>query len=201
VSSPRSAPHDAWRAAEQVLRRLPVGAPVQLACHVNPDGDALGSMLGFGLGLCRLGHRPRASFPEPFEVPATLAALPGMDLLVPPRQAHPAPEVFVSFDAASPQRLGTLGASMAAAGCSIVLDHHASNPGFGDLPLVDPAAAATAVVALRLLDRLGVPVDAAVAECLYVGLATDTGSFSFAATTAEVHRIAARLVEAGSVTT
>ena len=59
-------------------------------CHVNPDGDALGSMLGFGLGLRRLGVRQlQATFPGPLEVPEPFRRLPGLDLLVPAARGLP----------------------------------------------------------------------------------------------------------------
>jgi phosphoesterase RecJ-like protein len=80
---------------------------------------------------------------------------------------------------------------------TIVLDHHASNTGFGAIQLVDPQAAATSVVAEQLLARLDVPLDAQIAECLYVALATDTGSFRFDMTTPRVHEMAARLIATG----
>ena len=79
----------------------------------------------------------------------------------------------------------------------MVLDHHASNTGFGGINIVDPDAAATSVVADELLRRLGVPLDAEIAECLYVALATDTGSFRFDMTTPSVHEMAARLLATG----
>jgi phosphoesterase RecJ-like protein len=184
--------------AAALVGRLDRDASVLLACHVNPDGDALGSMLGFGLGLRRLGFsRVRASFPEPFDVPEPFRFLPGLDLLVPPDGVDP-PELGVSFDAASAARLGELAAPLAGAPNWLVLDHHASNPGFGTHSLVDPSAAATALVAARLLDRLGVDYDQSIATCLYVGLTTDTGSFRFDSTTPEVHALAARLVGAGA---
>jgi phosphoesterase RecJ-like protein len=78
------------------------------------------------------------------------------------------------------------------------MDHHASNPGFGDIRLVDPHAAATSVVAARLLDALDVPLDREIATNLYVALTTDTGSFRHDLTTAAVHTLAARLVGAGA---
>jgi phosphoesterase RecJ-like protein len=95
-------------------------------------------------------------------------------------------------------RLGSLTGPLEAAPVWIVLDHHMSNTGFGSLRLVDPAAAATAVVAAQLLDALDAPYDKEMATCLYVGLATDTGSFKFDATTPEVLALASRLVAAGA---
>ncbi|MFE9183200.1 bifunctional oligoribonuclease/PAP phosphatase NrnA [Micromonospora haikouensis] len=187
-----------WAAAVAAVRDLPADAQVQLICHVNPDGDALGSMLGFGLGLRQLGVRQlRATFPGPPEVPEPFRALPGLDLLVPEEDAYPAPHLVVCFDAASESRLGGLVDRLATAGTALVLDHHASNTRFGGINLVDPRAAATSVVAEELLARLGVRLDAGIAEGLYVALTTDTGSFRFEATTPAVHELAARLLATG----
>jgi phosphoesterase RecJ-like protein len=189
---------DDWARAVAAFRALPATAPILLACHVNPDGDALGSMLGFGLGLRRLGYAAvHASFPGPLEVPEPLQSLPGLDLLVASTAVAPEPHLVVSFDAATPARLGELAPYLDAAPESLVLDHHASNVGFGRINLVDPTAAATAVVAEQLLDRLGVPLDAEIAECLYVALATDTGSFKFETSTPAVHAFAGRLIATG----
>lgn len=186
-----------WAAAEAAVRGLPTDGRVLLICHVNPDGDALGSMLGFGLGLRRLGLRNiQATFPGPPELPEPFRGLPGLDLLVPADAAVADPDLVLCFDAASVSRLGGLADRLDRAP-TIVLDHHASNTGFGGVNLIDPGAAATAVVAEQLLTRLGVPLDAEIAECLYVALATDTGSFRFAMTTPAVHEMAARLLGTG----
>jgi len=187
-----------WSAAVTAVQKLPADATVLLACHVNPDGDAIGSMLGVGLGLRSLGfRRVQASFPGPPEVPEPFAALPGLELLVPADRAAPAPDLMMCFDAASATRLGELADRLGTAGVAVALDHHASYTGFGTVHLVDPRAAATAVLAERLLARLGVTLDAAIAECLYVALATDTGSFKFDMTTPAVHELAARLLATG----
>ena len=189
-----------WSAAVEAVRGLtpgPEGDEVQLICHVNPDGDALGSMLGFALGLRRLGFtRLRATFPGVFELPVPYQNLPGLDLLVPQDEAFTEPAMVMTFDVAGESRLGDL-RSLLATPCVIVLDHHASNTRFGRLNLVDPGAAATSVVVDGLLGRLGVPLDAEIAECLYVALATDTGSFKFELTTPAVHELAARLIATG----
>jgi len=186
------------RAADAVAR-LDRDATILLVCHVHPDGDALGSMLGFGLGLRQLGFtQVSATFPERFEVPPVFSFLPGQDLLVPPAAAPDKPDLGISFDAASVGRLGELLPALEAAPMWIVLDHHASNPGFGAVQLIDPFAASTSVVAARLLDRLGVVADKDIATNLYVALTTDTGSFKFDLTTAEVHALASRLVAAGA---
>jgi bifunctional oligoribonuclease and PAP phosphatase NrnA len=171
---------------------------VCLACHIRPDADALGSMLAVAQALHGRGQRVVASFgDDPFAVPAILRFLPGLELLSPP-SAYPArPDLMLSFDAAALDRLGQLTGPATAAGELIVVDHHASNSGFGSVSLVDPLAAATAILAAELIDRLGIGLTRDVAMCLYAGLVTDTGSFRFSSTTPQVHQFAARLLAAG----
>jgi bifunctional oligoribonuclease and PAP phosphatase NrnA len=186
----------------RAVKALDGAAQICLACHVRPDGDALGSMLAVGLALGsrpgRIPPRVIASFGDtPFEVPRILRFLPGLELLRPPQAYPERPEVMVTFDAASADRLGLLEASAARADELIVLDHHASNTEFGSIQLVDPAAAATAVLAAELISRLGAPLSADVATGLYTGLVTDTGSFQHSSTTPQVHELAARLLAAG----
>ncbi|WP_240810090.1 bifunctional oligoribonuclease/PAP phosphatase NrnA [Actinomadura sp. WMMA1423] len=183
-----------WDRAVELIRRTD---EICLACHVSPDGDALGSMLALGRALRACGKRCLASFGEPFGVPAILRFLPGQELLVEPARVPRAPELMISLDAAGRARLGSLAATADRAGALIVIDHHASNTGFGGVRLVDPAAAATAVLVEELIRRLGVPLDRDIAQGLYAGLASDTGSFKYPCTTPEVHDLAGRLLTAG----
>lgn len=190
-----------WARALKIL----AGAPeICLACHVRPDGDALGSMLAVATALCGAtaasDHPPRrviASFgDQPFEVPQNLRFLPGVELLSPPAGYPRRPAVMMTFDAASEDRLGLLTDCAARADELIVLDHHASNVGFGSVRLVDPAAAATAVLARELIARLGLELSRDIALDLYAGLVTDTGSFKFS-TTPRTHYLAAELLSTG----
>jgi phosphoesterase RecJ-like protein len=170
---------------------------IALACHVGPDGDALGSMLGFGLAARRVGKNVVASFGTPFVVPDAYRFL-DVDLLVPPSQVPPSPQVLVTFDAGSADRLGELGKVASNAGTVIVIDHHVTNSGFGHVNLIDPDAAATAELVVLLLDRLEWPIDEPIATALLTGLVTDTGRFQYSNTTPRTLRLAARMVEAGA---
>jgi bifunctional oligoribonuclease and PAP phosphatase NrnA len=168
---------------------------VTLLAHVNPDADALGSALALGIALQRRGATVRVSFATPDRMPETLAPLDELGLVVEPAAVPAEPELLVCCDAAEPARLGTLADRLDSAGVSVMLDHHASNPGFGDVQVFDPTAEATVVLAHRVLIEMGMPLDADVARCLYAGLVTDTRGFRTAGATA--HLLAAELVAAG----
>jgi len=189
--APRDADWDATVAA------LTSGAPVLLLAHVSPDADALGSALAAGLALEQRGVDVAVSFgDDPFVVPRILRSLPGQHLLVAPAEAGGRP-VVASFDVSSIDRLGVLRATAEAAQTFIAIDHHASYTGFGHIHVVDVTAPATAVLALELVDRLGVELDEVIATPIYAGLVTDTGSFKYAGTTAATHLVAARLLATG----
>lgn len=171
---------------------------VAVTCHVGPDGDAIGTALGLAASLRLLGRDSVVSFGEPFVLPPIYDYLP-LDLLVPPGEFPSKPDVMVSVDAASLERLGSLAPVAQQAATLIVIDHHISNPGFGDINVVDAEAGASAQIVYRLLKELSWPVDASVATALLTGLVTDTGRYQYSNTSPEVLRIAAELIDAGAV--
>ncbi|GII89842.1 DHH family phosphoesterase [Sinosporangium siamense] len=194
--------HPEWKITEgdweRAVELVTSADEIALACHVAPDGDALGSMLAFGQAMRALGKRVVASFGDRvFRVPRLLGFLPGQELLVPPAAYPAAPALMVTFDASTVDRLGLLTRSATLAEALIVVDHHPSYTGFGTLGLVDPAAAATAVLVEEFIHRLGVPVSTEIAACLYTGLATDTGSFKYSSTSPSAHAMAGRLISTG----
>lgn len=170
---------------------------VLLIAHVTPDADALGSALAIGLACESLGKDVQVSVGEPgFKVPQSLAFLPRTDLVVAPESINK-PDIVIVCDTASVARLGALAEVVQQASVTLVLDHHPSFNGFGTIHLVEPTAAATAVIAMELIEKLEVELTKDIASALYAGLATDTGSFKFQATTAQTLRIAAKLFDAG----
>lgn len=168
---------------------------VTLLAHVQPDADSLGSALALGAALHRRGTRVRVAFASPEAMPEALRALDVHGLVVPASAVPERPALLVACDAAEPARLGCLVDRLATAGTTVMLDHHASNPGFGDVQVLDPAAEATVVLAHRVLVALGAPLDVEVARCLYAGLYMDTGGLRRAG--ADALRLAAELVAAG----
>jgi phosphoesterase RecJ-like protein len=180
------------RAAEVI-----VAAPlVALACHVSPDGDALGSMLALHHVL--RGRGTKASrFSEPFLV--ALAQLLPAAVVAPltsgladrfPRE----PAVMVTFDSGSLARLGDLEPAAKSADELIVVDHHVSNQRYGTINVIDPDAAASGVLVRRLIHELHLPLTRDAAVCLYAALVCDTGRFQYESTTAAVFDLARELM-------
>jgi bifunctional oligoribonuclease and PAP phosphatase NrnA len=168
---------------------------VTLLAHVQPDADTLGSALALGITLHRRGVKVRVSFAAPDRMPESLRMLDVHALVVPPDMVPRSCEVLVACDAAEPARLGALADRLSTAGTTIMIDHHLSNPGFGDVRLLDPDADATVVLVHRVLRAMGAPLDPDVARCLYAGLVTDTANFRSAGELS--HRLAADLIAAG----
>jgi phosphoesterase RecJ-like protein len=168
---------------------------VALACHVAPDGDALGSMLALHHVLRACGRASVAGFAGTQVTGPHYRELPGLELLTDPLDYPAEPEVMVTFDCGSMDRLGDLAINAKAAKELVVVDHHSSNTRYGSLHLVDPAAAASAVVVARLIDALGLPLNRDAAVCLYAGLVCDTGRFQYESTTTEAFDLARRLLE------
>lgn len=188
-----------WGRATEALERA---GGVALGCHVAPDGDALGSMLAIFRALGRRGLPVHMGWDGPrtdgaLVVPPAYRFLPGVEHVLPPERFPGAPDVFVALDCATPERLGALRPVARVASTVLVVDHHAQGRPFGDVRLVDPDAAASSVLAVELIDRLGIGVDRDMAACLYTGLVTDTGRFSYASATPDTLRLGARLMETG----
>jgi phosphoesterase RecJ-like protein len=183
---------------EKAARILAGADEIVLTCHIGPDGDAMGSMLGVAVAAVGAGKRVFPSFGPPVGFSPSLRFLP-VELLVPSDQVPPEPEVMVSFDAGNLERLGGMAAIAGKAGCLIVVDHHAQgSDGFGHLSIIDPRAAASAELAYLLIQAAGWSIDERVALSLLTGLVTDTGRFQYSNTSPDTLRLAADLVAAGA---
>jgi phosphoesterase RecJ-like protein len=184
----------AWGAAASALK---TAERVAIACHVNPDGDALGSLLGAALGLKNAGKEVYPSWgAEPVSVPFAYSFLPGADLLVQPADV-PEVDVFLALDCGAGSRLGSLVDRAKAAPVSINVDHHPGNDDFADHNIVVTTASSTAELLMRLLIESGVDIDVDIATCLYTGIVTDTGRFSYANSSPATLRLAADLLSLG----
>ena len=172
--------------------------------HVAPDGDAIGSLLGFGWLL-------RSSNPDAFAqstskltlacadpVPAQYQWLPGASEIIDDPAAGPW-DVIVGLDASDGARLGSAFRPTDYDDATIVIiDHHITNLHFGTLNHIDPAAVATSQIMVELADALGAPISREAATCLLTGLVTDTLGFRTSNVTPQVMAVAMRLMEAGA---
>jgi len=174
---------------------LDASETVSVLCHVYPDADTLGAGLALALVLEREGKSVEVGFAAPADLPESLQSLPGGHLLVAPDDMRSHPDLTVTVDIPSVNRLGALHELAESGRQVLVIDHHASNMLFGTANYVDPSADSTTMLVAELLDAWDRHIDLGVAHCLYAGLTTDTGSFRWAS--ARAHRLAARLVELG----
>ncbi len=168
-----------------------------VCAHENPDGDALGSMLGTALGLEALGKDVVMYLSGAAPTPGEYSFLDLSDLqrTLP---ADLAERVLIAVDCANERRIGPESTPVTGAKIVVNVDHHHDNSSFGAVNLIVADASSTAEIVRDVLRELGVPLTPAIAAALYVGLVTDTGRFQYTNTTPKSLRLAAELVEAGA---
>ncbi|MGI8481615.1 MAG: DHH family phosphoesterase, partial [Chthoniobacterales bacterium] len=164
--------------------------------HVRPDGDALGSQLALGLSLEQLGKNVTIWNEDGMLEKYSFMA--GGERLNNPPIAPQDFDVAIALDTATQNRLGTAGAAVRSAKLWINIDHHPSNPKYGDLVLIDSTAPATGQILFELMCAAELPVSPAIAENLFVAISTDTGSFQYPNTTARTFQIGAELINRGA---
>lgn len=161
--------------------------------HEKPDGDCLGSGLALGLALQKRGVKALLYLPEP--LPDLYSFLPGQEMIRTGDQEIIQGVLVIAVDCGDEFRFRY---KIPEGSTIINIDHHTSNTGFGDLNLIDTHAAAAGEIIYRLLIQGDIEINGDIATCLYVALATDTGSFRFSNMTRDTFAIAGDLVELGA---
>ncbi|HEU0018772.1 MAG TPA: bifunctional oligoribonuclease/PAP phosphatase NrnA [Thermoleophilaceae bacterium] len=181
---------------DQVVEELRGADKFLLTTHENPDGDALGSLLGMHGVLTQLGKDALMYLsPDEFPLPHEYRDMENRDIVGAP-PADMDERVAVFLDCGNIDRMPV--DFLQREGIHILnIDHHHDNTRFGTANLVDPRASCTAEIVWRLVKELGAELTTEIARALYVGLITDTGRFMYENTTAEAHTMAAELIEAG----
>ena len=168
-----------------------------LACHVAPEGDAIGSLLAVQSLLRRLGKQTRVvnedAFPE---------RLPCLSSKTWNRagQVKKKPGYFdalVTTDCPTLARIGKVRGLIGPETVIFNIDHHISNNYFGHYNYVRPDAAASGEVVFDIFKHLRIKLTREDAKNLYVAISTDTGSFKYSTTTVKSHLMAAELIAAG----
>jgi len=180
-------------AARDIRRLIDDAREIGCLAHKDADADSLGSALAFAEALREMGKRVHPLVPSP--LPLALRYLPGFETIT---QEPPALDLLFTFDCATPHRFGDRAGLVETVPHVVNVDHHASNHGFGEINLVDPAASATGQIVYRLLRAMDCPISAETATNLYAALLTDTGSFRHENTTEAALRLAADLVALGA---
>ena len=177
---------------QQMAQRLCAADNVLILCHKNPDGDTVGSgsALYYALKALDKNAAVLCSDPVPPHYAFTNARMFGGEF---------EPQLIVAVDVASVQLFGENNQMpQFSRHVDLCIDHHAGNSGYADFTLVDGTAAAAAELLYEVITAMGVVITPHMADCLYTGLATDTGCFRFSSTTAHTHHVAAKLIEAGA---
>ncbi len=167
-----------------------------LLSHVRPDGDAIGSQIALGFALLAAGKAVRL-FNED-GLPDSLRFLRGAERIELPPAEPVVAEVVIALDTATKPRLGERCLqAVAQVPLWLNIDHHISNPGYGDLNLIDATSPATGEILYELILALGLPLPEESRDALYVAVSTDTGSFQYPSTTAKTYDMAADLIRRG----
>lgn len=175
---------------------------IMLITHVNPDGDAIGSLVGLMAALPQITNARLVGVVQQ-PIPAYLAWLPELkkSIALDANSAWPNPDLIIAVDCASSDRFGGIHANHreAMAHVSMIqIDHHATNTQFATQNLIIPQACATCEIITEFLPYLGVTITAGIATPLLLGIMTDTQSFQIYDTRAETLQLGAKLFAVGA---
>jgi phosphoesterase RecJ-like protein len=167
-----------------------------LMSHVRPDGDAIGSQLGLGLALEAMGKT--VHYWNEDGLPENLEFLPHSEKIARPPHEAPEVDVAIALDTATKIRLGENNLRAASqAKLWVNIDHHISNPRYGDVNFVDASSPATGQIIYEIIKSLDMPLPEGSRDAIYVAVSTDTGSFQYDSTTSRTYRLAADLLDRG----
>jgi len=166
---------------------------IAIAGHIKPDGDCLGSCLGFKRYVKDVYNKDVTLY---LEKPAKdFDIILGSDIISVPEDNGEQYDLFVALDCGSLDRLGKLEAMFNRSQNTICIDHHVTNTGFAEFTILDGDASSTAELLCSLLDEESIKMSAA--EALYTGIVHDTGLFRHSWTSSSTFKTAAMLVDKG----
>lgn len=179
----------------QIIDHLLTSKHVFLASHINPDGDAVGSLIAMGLALEAL-NRDVTLYNEN-SLPAVYRFLPSINRIVRHANTPDDYDTAIILDCGSFKRIGHIHSAIARIPVIINIDHHVTNTGFGGLKFIDTSASATAEIVYRLIRKMGLPISRDMATSIYTGILTDTGSFRFSNTSRAAFDICSEMIGLG----
>ncbi len=180
---------------DQIVQQLNKSHNVLLASHVNPDGDAIGSLIALGLALDEMGKKVVLYNESP--IPAVYRFLPGVERIQHHLDVSARYDAAILLDCSNLDRVGSVADVICRFPVIINVDHHYTNNGFGHYHLISPSACATAEIVYGLVKALGISFSTAMATSIYTGILTDTGSFRFSNTNRSAFVICDEMVGLG----
>ena len=178
---------------EEAAKKLQSANNIVVTAHINPDGDAIGSSLATMQILKALGKDVRIFIDD--KIPRNFLTMPCVDKIERPNDTDIIDTDLLVILDASPDRIGRVLQITKAPILNI--DHHVTNDGENVNLYLEAEAAATCEIIFKLQKFLSVEMNKDIAQCLYTGIATDTGFFIYANTRPSTMRAAADLIEAG----
>src|SRR6266571_6084538 len=172
---------------------------IALLAHYGPDGDCIGSVLGFAHILSLIGKTYIPVCADP--APRTLAFLPGVGTLQQTLDDENF-DLVIALDAGELIRFGSVyeqRRTFLDSASILNIDHHITSSGCGTVNIIDPTAAATAEILVLFQQQTGLPLNKDAALCLLTGIITDTNSYQFTNTTARTMEVSALLLRAGAI--
>ena len=179
------------KVSEDWLCRARKAKRMALIAHVSPDGDTVGATLALRLAFLSLGKAVDVVCDG--DVPRSMQFLPGFDAFLKPDQAQGPYDTAIAVDVSDRSLLGQSEAVFDSAQVRMVIDHHATNPAYGDVNFIRGGESACCLLAYEVILALGVPMDVPMGTCLMTGLSTDTGHFQYPCTTEAALACAAHL--------
>lgn len=180
---------------DRILERIAESRTICVVGHMRPDGDCVGSQLGLALALRAEGKKVTVwnedKIPQKYEFLDTDHWIqrpePGREF-----------DIVIATDAASYERLGSVGEAIQNRKLLINIDHHESNTRYGDLNWVSAREPSTGELVFRLLKVARWPITKQIADCLFTAVSTDTGSFQYPSTRPSTYHVAGELVGRGA---
>ncbi len=184
--------------ADKIWTEIEKANRILLHAHPNPDGDSLGSTLATRFALESKGKKVTLIKGDSV-LPKYLSTLPGFSAITPKNFFEvdlKEVDLFLVLDSGSPDRVSKIAqVAFPLVIPSVVIDHHITNPKFGDINLVDSSYPATAQIMYDLFKIWGITITQDMALCLFVGIYTDTGGFVYRQTSSKTLHIASELAD------
>lgn len=177
---------------DTILEEIKKSEKIVILTHEGPDGDAMGSSLGFAFALESLGKNVDVIIPE---YSKTFSFMPGIDKIKEKSEIEKY-DLAIALDCADSKILNGYSKYFENATMKLVVDHHGSNTMYGDINFVDPVAPACCQILIGMFEYFGIKLTKEMATCIMTGIITDTGGFSYNATS-ETFEFAAEILRLG----